>query len=285
MKAEDDIYLIDMARILIRRWRWFAVTMAAVLVATFAFTFFSKPQWEATAWVQVGEFGPTPVGRDPKLEPFQRAIERMKTRAFQDGVLRDLGLPLKGRDAGLYRDSLKLAPDPYANLIRLSVRAGSAERARELASATGARLQAIHAELGAEPMAFAQARLQTAREELRAARAERDRWLRRTGDGAHSSSEGQLLAGMMLTEKEGVIRGLKAEIDDLLVRLTPRHTYETSLPWPVYVPERPVSPNRVLAWGVGLLLGAALGLAAAVAGNAYMGRPHAADARGAMTRS
>lgn len=272
MKEEDDIYLIDMGRILIRRWRWFAVTMVAVLAATFAFTFLSKPQWEATAWVQVGEFGPTPVGRDPKIEPFQRAIERMKTRGFQDSVLRELGLPLKGRDAGLYRKSLKLAPDPYANLIRLSVRASSPELARKLATATGGRLQVIHRRISAQPMAFTQTRLRTAREELRTARSERDQWLRKTGDGMTRSSDGQLLAGMMLTEKEGVIRGLKAEIDDLTVRLTPRHTYDTSLPWPVYVPDRPASPNKVLAWGVGLLLGAALGLAAAVAGNAWRQR-------------
>lgn len=272
MKEEDDIYLIDMARLLIRQWRWFALVLAAVLAATFVFTSLSKPQWEATAWVQVGEFGPTPSGRDPKIEPFQRVIERMKTRGFQDDVLRDLDLPLKGRDAALYRKSLKLAPDPYANLIRLSVRAGSPELAQKLATATGTRLQNIHRRIGAEPMALAQARLQRAREELRVASAERDQWLRKADGGTHASSEGQLLAGMMLTEKEGVIRGLKAEIDDLVVRLTPRNTYDTSLPWPVYVPERPASPNHVLAWGVGLLLGGALGLAAAVAGNAWRQR-------------
>lgn len=272
MKEEDDIYLIEMGRVLIRQWRWFAGVLIAVLAATFAFTHFSKPQWEATAWVQVGEFGPTPAGRDPKIEPFQRVIERMKTRDFQDGVLRDLGLPLKGRDAALYRKSLKLAPDPYANLIRFNLRAGSAVQARKLATATGTRLQNIHRRINAQPLAFTQARLQTARQELRTAIDQRDQWLRKANDATRAGSEGQLLAGMMLTEKEGVIRGLKAEVDDIVVRLTPRHTYDTSLPWPVYVPDRPASPNKVLAWGIGLLLGGALGLAAAVAGNAWRQR-------------
>jgi hypothetical protein len=272
-EQEDDIYLIDMARTLIRQWRWFAAVLAAVLVLTFAFVSVSKPQWEATAWIQVGEFGPTPAGRDPKIEPFQRTIERLQTRGFQDDVLASLGLPLNGRSAALYRKSLKLSPDPYANLIELKVRADSPQMARKLVMGTADRLREIHRGLGAQAVALTQARLQTIRSELASTMAERERWLRQVnGEGApagRTDGEGRMVAGMLLSEKDGVIRGLKAEIDDLTVRLTPRYTYETSLPWPIHLPDRPVSPNPVLAWGVGVLLGGALGVGVAVGVDAW----------------
>ena len=144
MKDEDEIYLIDLWRILLREWRWALAAMLVVLAITFAFTRVAKPQREATAWIQVGEIGPTPAGRDPKVEPFQRVIDRMKTRLFQDAVLTHAGVPLKSRAAQLYRGSLKPDPDPYANLIGITIRAESATQARTLAMATVAQLQALH---------------------------------------------------------------------------------------------------------------------------------------------
>ncbi|WP_248842364.1 Wzz/FepE/Etk N-terminal domain-containing protein, partial [Xanthomonas euvesicatoria] len=130
MNQHDEIYLIDLWRILRREWRWAVVALVVVLGLTFAFTRLAKPQWEATAWIQVGEIGPTPAGRDPKVEPFQRVIDRMKTRLFQDAVLRQAQVPLDSRAAQLYRGSLKPDPDPYANLIGVTIRAESAQQAR-----------------------------------------------------------------------------------------------------------------------------------------------------------
>jgi len=53
--------------------------------------------------------------------------------------------------------------------------------------------------------------------------------------------------------------------NDLADRLSPTYTYETSLPWPVFVPDRQAFPNTALMWGIGLLLGTFLGLFAATA--------------------
>ncbi|MEB1528051.1 Wzz/FepE/Etk N-terminal domain-containing protein [Xanthomonas sp. WHRI 7945] len=268
---EDEIYLIDLWRILRREWTWCVLPLLVALALAFAFLHVATRQWQATAWVQVGEFGPTPAGRDPKLEPFQRVIERIKTRLFQDQVLQSLGLPLNGREAALYRGSLKLDPDPYANLIELSLRADSAQQARALAAATTAQLQALHRRIQAVPMQQTRERLQDIDSELAATQAERARLLQQQAEG-NGSVEQQLLGNMLLSEKNTTIRGLKSERDDLRARLGARYTYDTSAPWAAYVPERPAFPNPVLVLAVGLMLGVGLGVFAAIVRNALRRR-------------
>lgn len=57
MKDEDEIYLIDLWRILLREWRWALAAMLVVLAITFAFTRVAKPQWEAAAWIRWAKSG------------------------------------------------------------------------------------------------------------------------------------------------------------------------------------------------------------------------------------
>ncbi|WP_285447350.1 Wzz/FepE/Etk N-terminal domain-containing protein [Xanthomonas sp. LMC-A-07] len=270
MKDEDEIYLIDLWRILLREWRWALAALLVVLAITFAFTRVAKPQWEATAWIQVGEIGPTPAGRDPKVEPFQRVIDRMKTRLFQDAVLTQAGVPLKSRAAQLYRGSLKPDPDPYANLIGITIRADSATQARTLAMATVAQLQALHGQTNTAALALAKTRLRGLDEDLRVATASRTQLQQQLGNPQANSqaTPAQVLAGVLLTDSNTTIRALKTERDDLVARLTERYTYQTSLAWPLYVPDHQAFPNAIMAWAAGILGGGALGVLAAVLRNA-----------------
>ncbi|WOB49051.1 Wzz/FepE/Etk N-terminal domain-containing protein [Xanthomonas hydrangeae] len=274
MNQHDDIYLIDLWRILRREWRWALAALVVVLGLTFAFTRLSKPQWEATAWIQVGEIGPTPAGRDPKVEPFQRVIDRMKTRLFQDAVLRKAGLPLNSRAAQLYRGSLKPDPDPYANLIGVTIRAESSAQARRLAMATVTELQTLHGQTNAVALELARTRLQGLNEDLRAALVNRAQLQQQVqaGQGGAAATPAQVVAGVLLTDSNTTIRALKAERDDLIARLTTRYTYQTSLAWPLYVPDRQAFPNAITAWAAGLLAGAGLGVLAAVLRNAWRRR-------------
>ncbi|MBV6840498.1 Wzz/FepE/Etk N-terminal domain-containing protein [Xanthomonas euvesicatoria] len=274
MNQHDEIYLIDLWRILRREWRWAVAALVVVLGLTFAFTRLAKPQWEATAWIQVGEIGPTPAGRDPKVEPFQRVFDRMKTRLFQDAVLRQAQVPLDSRAAQLYRGSLKPDPDPYANLIGVTIRAESAQQARTLATATVTQLQILHGDTNAAALDLARARLQGLSKDLRAATSHREQLQRQlqAGQGGASATPTQVLAGVLLTDSNTTIRALKTERDDLVARLTARYTYQTSLAWPLYVPDRQAYPNAITAWAAGLLAGAGLGVLAAVLRNAVRRR-------------
>lgn len=274
MTQHDEIYLIDLWRILRREWRWALAALVLVLGITFVFLRVAQPQWEATAWIQVGEIGPTPAGRDPKVEPFQRVIDRMKTRLFQDAVLRQAGVPLKSRAAQMYRSSLKPDPDPYANLIGITIRAASQQQARALAEATLTQLQTLHGQTNAAALALARTRLQGLNEDLRVAllnRAQLQRQLQ-AADGTAAATPGQVLAGVLLTDSNTSIRAIKGERDDLVARLTARYTYQTSLAWPLYVPEQRAFPNAIMVWAVGLLAGAGLGVLMAVVRNAWRRR-------------
>ncbi|WP_115561834.1 Wzz/FepE/Etk N-terminal domain-containing protein [Xanthomonas arboricola] len=277
MNQHDEIYLIDLWRILRREWRWALAALVLVLGMTFVFLRVAKPQWEATAWIQVGEIGPTPAGRDPKVEPFQRVIDRMKTRLFQDAVLHQAGVPLKSRAAQLYRGSLKPDPDPYANLIGVTIRAESVQQARTLAMATVTALQSLHGDTNAAALALARTRLQGLDEDLRVAMLNREQLQQQLQAGT-AASPAQVLAGVLLTDNTATIRAIKTERDDLIARLTARYTYQTSLAWPLYVPEQRAFPNALMIWAVGLLGGAGLGVLVAVGRNAWRRRAEGARA-------
>ena len=83
MANDDEIYLIDMWRIVVREWRWFIGVGILVLAATFAYLHHARSQWEATAWIQVGQVGFAPPGLDPHVEAFSRTVERLETRGFR----------------------------------------------------------------------------------------------------------------------------------------------------------------------------------------------------------
>lgn len=271
---QDDIYLIDIWRILVREWKWFAAGLLVVLAIAFVYSRSAKPQWEATAWIQVGQVGPAPTGQDPKIEPFQRVIMRLQTVAFQNDVLKSMSVPADSPEAQLYRKSVKLEPDPYANLIKVNMRARAPEQAMQLASATVTQLQAIHQRIEQLPLKLAHERLDEIQTELQNALADRDRLqqiaLAGSKEGAENKNvENAALATMLLASKDDAIRSLQGARGDLLNRLSPNYTYDTSQPWPIDVPAKPASPNLALSWGAGLFFGLFVGGVAALARNAY----------------
>lgn len=258
----DEIYLIDLARLLLREWRWFLIFAIPVLVATVAYVTTARSQWEAEAWIQIGQVGVAPMGVDPKVEPLLRVIERVRTRAFQDQVTLALGMPEASPQAALYRRSLKTEPEPYANLFRLFVRGYSQDEAKALATATVTQLQAIHAQLGAAAFAQANHRMAELDDALHAATIDRDR-LRQAAEGKEGA-----LAGVLLAEKDQDVRSLQKDRAELAYRLIPNNTYTTSMPFPVSVPLARVSPNAPVIVGGGLLASLFLGGLAAVGRNA-----------------
>jgi len=269
----DEIYVIDMWRILRREWRWFLAVLIVVLAAVFVFLRVTKPQWQADAWIQIGQVGAAPAGQDPKAEPLQRVLERLKLIPFQNQTLQSVGIGERTPEGRLYRHSLKLEPLPYAGpLIKLSVRAHSPELARKLAEATVDQLKIIHHDAEAMQLNFARARLAQVQADLQQVTAERDHLQQvatQTKDG---------FAGLLLTSKSDEIRSLQQARSDLEARLSSSYTYDTSLMWPVYLPENPAFPNPALTWGAGGVLGLFLGTLAAVWRNALRRRAAVAAA-------
>jgi hypothetical protein len=267
---QDEIYLRDLWRIFTRGWMWFVGVLILTLVCTYVFAHTVKRQWEATAWIRIGQVGQVPEGQDPKIEPLLRVIERLELVPFENEILQSAGYAHNSPVAKLYRKSLKLEPMPYAGpLIRLSVRAYSREQASALATATVKQLGAIHQGLEAAPLQAARARLFQLEDDLRTARADRARFQRAAAGGSSGGADSKdlqnpMLASLLLANKEEEIRSLRRGRIDLLERLGPTYTYQTSMMWPVYVPDKQAFPNPELTWGIGLLLGLLLGAATAV---------------------
>lgn len=143
-----------------------------------------------------------------------------------------------------------------------------------MAMATVSQLQTLHGDTHAAALDLTRARLQGLSEDLRAATTNREQLQRQlqAGHGASSATPTQVLAGVLLTDSNTTIRALKSERDDLVARLTARYTYQTSLAWPLYVPDRQAFPNAVTAWAAGMLAGAGLGVLVAVLRNAVRRR-------------
>lgn len=267
----DEIYLIDLWRTVIREWRWFVAMLAVVLVCTFAYMHSARQQWEATAWIQIGQVGQVPAGQDGKVEPLLRVTERLQTVDFQNEMMKSIGFSSKSPEAALYHRSLKLEPMFYAgSVIKMTVRAYSQQQAHQFVLATVDQLRTIHQHIEATPLTLARARLDEVQADLQAAIAERDQLQKTAMSGSDTGATGKstsapALAGVLLSSKNDEIRRLQQERSDLVARLSANYTYETSLVWPVHVPEGRAFPNPVLMWSLGVLLGISLGVFAAVA--------------------
>ncbi|HZX69440.1 MAG TPA: Wzz/FepE/Etk N-terminal domain-containing protein [Rhodanobacter sp.] len=275
---QDEIYLIDLWRIFSREWKWFAAVLVVVLIGTYAFAHRARNQWDATAWIQIGQVGQVPSGQDPKTEPLLRVIERLQMVPFENEVMGSLGFSPDSPEARLYRKSIKLEPLPYAGpLIRMSLRAYSAPQARQFALATVNQLHAIHQGLEATPLKLARARLEQIQADLHDARAERHRLQQAVAPAGKDGATGKgiqdpLLASVLLTSKNAEIRGLELSRSDLADRLSTTYTYPTSLLGSVYVPDKRASPNLALIWGAGILFGAFLAGLTALARDALRRR-------------
>jgi uncharacterized protein involved in exopolysaccharide biosynthesis len=270
----DEIYLVDLWRIFTREWVWFVAVVILTLACTYAFAHLVKRQWEATAWIQIAQVGQVPSGQDPKVEPLQRVTERLQLVPFENEVLKSAGYAKTSPTAQLYRKSLKLEPMLYAgSLVRLSVRAYSRQQASELAKATVAQLRAVHRGLEEAPLQSARARLAQIETDLQTAEADRVHYqqgiaLGNKGGTGDKDIANPVLASLLLANKNEEIRGLRQARTDLVERLGPTYTYDTSTVWPVYVPDKQAFPNPELTYGIGFLLAIFLGASAAVARNA-----------------
>lgn len=260
---QDEIYLIDVWRLIGRRRWWFTGVFALVVALAGGYLATAKRQWEVDAWIQIGQSGTAPTGQDPKVESLLRVMERLKTDGFKNEVLAGIGIPLKSPEARLYRASMKFDPQPYANLLHVTVRAYSPGDASQLALATFDRLHAIHQRLGAAPVETARRRLQEIDAELDAAQADR---VGLRGEMA-SRSEGAL-ASFSLAGTDAGIRDLQQARAEITTRLEANYTFDTAMPWPVHVSENPVSPIVPLVAGFGVLGGLFLGVLVAVAADA-----------------
>jgi hypothetical protein len=216
---------------------------------------------------------------DLKVESLARVLERLQMVPFQNEVLDKLGIGIDTRDAKLYRKSLTPVPLADADLVRLLVRGSSPDEARQFAAATIERLQAIHQPLEAVPLAEAHAKLEQTEAALKAALTEHDQVMTAVStqanhDAGDNYAHTMLMASGVLGTENEEIRQLQQKRSNLIDRLSSTYTYETSGLGNIYVQAKPIYPNQILVWGIGLSLGVVLGALIAILRNAIRREIH-----------
>lgn len=261
----DEVSLPDLWRILTGQKRWVIGSAVAFLAAATIGVFSVKPKWEATAVIQIGQIGQSSVGGPLLIEPPVRAIERMKTKSFEDNVLTKLAIPLEDEnpDAALFRSTVSLKVLGTSDLIQVKVRAKSREQAQIWAGAVADVLNAVHDRL-TQPISDRLVIQQSAfKKQIQLINEEHASLMRITPNSSGSNLDARFPANLLLSnllqQKNAELRSFEFQILALDERLALIHAYRTTLAERVHVPVRPATPKVlltiVLAALVGLIIG------------------------------
>jgi hypothetical protein len=193
-----------------------------------------------------------------RAEPPAVVIERIKTDGFRARVGQALG------DAQVTA-TIKIDPVRNTELVQLTTRAESAERALAISKAYVAALAQVHDEKVSPYLERMQLHLQSVEAELARATAMRDGFaarMMRSASGAAGSSSGSssgdvILKGSLLQTQENLVRSLSDQAFNLRNQFDENRTFPTRLfVEPVVSAEiSPVFPRPELFAGLGFLLG------------------------------
>ncbi len=258
--------LPDVWRVLVSQKKCVIGLPIACLLFAIAAIALSKPKWEATAVIQIGQVGRSSVDQVSQLiEPPVRAIERMKMKSFEDDVLAKLKISPEEKNpiAKLFRSSLVLKALGTTDLIQVKIQALSRHHAELWVAAVTDRLKDIHEKLSQPTIDHLRKQQTELNKQVQIIEEERASLLRIVSKSSETSGESQFSANLLLSH---LLLQKNAELRDFEMRrlatdeqLTSVRTYPTSLIDRIYVPEKPSSPKRLLIIVVAAVLGLILG--------------------------
>lgn len=269
---DDEISLLDLWQILLRRKWWvIGAPLLAVVAAAVAVTFM-KPQWEATAAIRIGAVGQV-------IEPSARVVARVNLKSFEDAVLASLGLSgQKTPEAKLFRSSLKVKALPNTDLIEIKVRGYSQESAKRSTEATVDYLRRIHQGMAAPTVQRMKQLLAQVELEITQTRAEREKMLKIMDLKDKAITEASfmrtIVLGNSMVQRDNELRGLEQAKTGYEEQLDPMRTYPTSYIEKISVSEGPVAPKKALIVLLAGVLGLFFAVMAAFLGNVFQAREH-----------
>lgn len=270
---DDEISLADLWQILVRHKGWVIATPLLAVIAAVVAVIFIKPQWEATAAIQIGAVGQA----GQVIEPSARVVARVNLKSFEDAVLASLGLSgQKTPEAKLFRSSLKVKALPNTDLIEIKVRGYSRESAKRSTEATVDYLRRIHQGMAAPTVQRMKQLLAQVEREIAQTRAEREKALKVMDLKDKAITEASFMRNIVLAnimvQRDNELRGLEQAKTDYEEQLDPMRTYPTSYIEKISVSEGPVAPKKSLIVLLAGVLGLFAGVMAAFLGNAF--QPH-----------
>jgi uncharacterized protein involved in exopolysaccharide biosynthesis len=280
---QEEISLRDLWRILVDQKKWVVGLPILCVILAGVVTFLSKPKWEATAVVQIGQVGESGAGQTLSLiEPPVRAIERMKMKSFEDDVIADLKMPINPGNpvTQLFRNSLSIKALGTTDLIQVRVRGYSQDQAGTWARAVVHSIKAVHEKLTHPAIERLNKQRDELRKQMQMIENERDNLSKIVSataakSGVSNFSE-NLLFSNLLVQKNAELRDFEMRLLAVNEQLTSIRAYPTSLVDRVYVPEQPASPKRLLIILLAAIIGFIFGVMIALIRNYWQaGKSHA----------
>ena len=225
-------------------------------------------EWEASAWVRVGQSGNTDKtlnSIEPVLiEPALQVVDRIKNISFQKEVMKKIGLPQDENDDknNLFRNTLKVKLEK-SDLISINIRSLSSDNAKLHLSAVVDELKSIHTKMLAPTTNRWHQELSTIQLELKRSSIDLER-LTKSLDGRSESlnpssfAQAALVSNIMIAREEELrdFRDRKLILEEML---SPERTFVTSVIGQIEVSNKAVFPKKSLFVLAGLLLGLLLG--------------------------
>lgn len=275
LDAGDSISGADVVRFVRSQFWWIVGLLFVGAVGGIAVSFLFPREWEATSVLQIGQVddGPPTLSGAPTPLPIDtapRAVERVKVRSFEDGVLQALAFPVDDRTdprSRLLRKTLRAEQVPDTDLISISARGFSAEQAKQIVQAAQDQLIAAHGAFVTDAIKRLRASMDEVSAEIADARTKRGGTdavavgSRAQMQGGGNNDAAALVLGKMAdVSNASLLADAERRRDDLNRALSPDHTFNTKPLGAVAVSDFPVSPKRSVFAMLGALLGLLIGL-------------------------
>lgn len=225
-------------------------------------------EWSATVVMQVGQIyvGAAPSTSTLFIEPPSRAVERVKLGPFEDGVLSTLGLPLEpssNAETDLIRSSTRATLIRNADLIEITVRGFSKEKAKLYAQTYEQALINAHAELAQPTIDRLKSDLQEVSESLAVEEKRKEELNKLATSKLTQNVTGKFSENVLLSElinrNDMELRSLRLKKTALQEQLAPARTFNTRPLGDIDISQRPVFPKKSIFAVLGVLLGLAIG--------------------------
>ena len=265
LEQNDELNLLDVVQFIRQHLSTLCIGMlVGIGVAALIATLLPK-QYEATVLVKIGQVA-TMVASDVPIELGLHVVDRIKSRSFQDDVLKTLNIKTDDDDNTLvkqFRDSLKIKLEKSA-LVSLSVHANSTAQASATMQAVVNHLNLSHNQIFNPAVARLKQELASINQEMALADAETKKFskiLDMPSDKITDMKFSQtvLLNSVQLSKSQDY-RSFRESKLLLEERLSAMRTYPTHILGNIEVGKKAVFPKYNIFMFAGLFLGLLLSL-------------------------
>ncbi len=264
--VDDEINLWELMNQIKDGWQWVVGGGVAALAGAIGFVLLAPAQYEATAVVQpatVGALTTTTTTTTTPIEPVAQTLERLKLVTFYSDDI------VKACDAVSAKDlanNVKVNLIKGNNLLSISYRAESSVLANACISKIVTQLTHSQAAIAAPLIKELQSQQVSTKQQID----DVERFLAAGEKRATSSPVSGELSTLMLL-KRGDLTTLQKLYREQRVQLTEPLTQPIKLLEPIYAPEKPVSPKRLMVVAISLIGGLFIGLLALFVNRSWRG--------------